>query len=83
MKRVLCIVGMMSADGAETYLMKLMRNLDKTKYQMDFCVATNKEAFYDSEIIALGGIIHRVHPKTKNFLKNYFEIKRIVKAHNY
>ena len=39
MERLLCIVGGMNAGGAETFLMKLYRALDKTKYQMDFAVA--------------------------------------------
>ena len=39
MKRLLCIVGSMNAGGAETFLMKIYRQLDKNEYQMDFCVA--------------------------------------------
>lgn len=40
-KRLLCIVSSMDRGGAETFLMKVYRAIDKTKYQMDFCV--NKE----------------------------------------
>ena len=43
MKRLLCIVGIMDAGGAETFLMKLYRQLDKSKYQMDFCVSDKKK----------------------------------------
>ena len=47
-KRLLCIVSSMDRGGAETFLMKVYRTLDKTKYQMDFCV--NKAGAYDEEI---------------------------------
>ena len=33
MKRLLCIVSSMDRGGAETFLMKIYRQLDKTKYQ--------------------------------------------------
>ena len=52
MKRVLCIVGGMNAGGAETFLMKVYRRLDKNKYQMDFAVAD--DGCYDEEIRLLG-----------------------------
>jgi len=42
-KRLLCIIGSMNAGGAETFLMKLYRNLDKKKYQMDFVVAVQEK----------------------------------------
>ena len=65
MKRVLCIVGSMNAGGAETFLMKMYRNIDRNEYQMDFCVSAGEKGVYDDEIIAMGGrIIHTV-PKSK------------------
>ncbi len=83
MKRLLCIVSAMNQGGAETFLMKMYRSLDKTKYQMDFCVFTDKEAFYDAEIISLGGKIFHTVPKSKHPIKCFNEIKRIVKEENY
>lgn len=82
-KRMLCIVGMMSADGAETFLMKIMRNLEREKYQMDYCVTTFEEGYYDNEIKELGGKIYRVTPKTKGPIKNFFAIKDLVKREQY
>lgn len=55
MKRVLCLISGMNAGGAETFLMKLYRQLDKTKYQMDFCINVFDKCFYEEEILALGG----------------------------
>lgn len=83
MKRLLCIVGSMNAGGAETFLMKIYRALDKTKYQMDFCVAKKEKGFYDDEIKKMGGKIYKITPKTKGAWKNFNDIKRIVKDNKY
>lgn len=64
MKRVLCIISNMNAGGAETFLMKLYRRLDKTKYQMDFCINVFDKCFYEEEILALGGKIYRIPSKS-------------------
>ena len=66
-KRLLCLVSCMNTGGAETFLMKLYRKIDRTKYQMDFGVFTEEEGFYDEEIKLLGGKVHHLVPKTKNF----------------
>lgn len=83
MKRLLCIVGSMNAGGAETFLMKIYRALDKTKYQMDFAVSTREPGFYDDEIRAMGGKIFYVAPKTKNLWKNFADVKKLVKREKY
>lgn len=83
MKRILCIVGSMNAGGAETFLMKIYRKLDREKYQMDFCVSKSEKGFYDDEISNMGGrIIHTV-PKSKNPIASFVSIYNIVKKYNY
>lgn len=83
MERILCIVGGMNAGGAETFLMKLFRAIDKNKIMLDFCVFSDKKCFYDDEIISLGGRIFHVIPKTKNPLKCFLSIRKIVMENNY
>ena len=83
MKRILCIVGNMNPGGAETFLMKIYRQLDKEKFQMDFCVGESKKCFYDDEIMKLGGKIIHITKKSKNPFKNFFEIKKVVKHGKY
>lgn len=80
-KRVLCIVSGMNRGGAETFLMKIYRALDKNKYQMDFCVTT--EGVYDEEIKAMGGKIFMIPQKSKNPIKSFTAIKKIVKENQY
>ena len=83
MKRILCIVGSMNAGGAETFLMKLYRNLDRTQYQMDFCVAIKEPGIYDDEIRSLGGKIFYTIPKSKGILKSFNAIRNIVSKNQY
>ena len=88
MVRVLHIVGKMDRAGAETMLMNLYRNIDRTQVQFDFITFTTQKGDYDDEILALGGkiipiiannSIGRMLELTK-FLTQHSEY-RIVHAH--
>ena len=55
MKRVLQIFGTMNCGGAETMLMNIYRNIDRTKIQFDFLVHCDDinnppKGYYDDEI---------------------------------
>lgn len=83
MKRLLCIVSSMDTGGAETFLMKMYRRIDRTQYQMDFIAVSYSEGHYDKEINALGGQIFNVPLHSKHPIKTFNEIKRIVKDGKY
>jgi glycosyltransferase involved in cell wall biosynthesis len=55
--RVLHIVGGMDRGGVETWLMHVLRHIDRERFQMDFMVHTAKPCAYDDEVRALGGRI--------------------------
>ena len=55
--RILHVVGGMVRAGTETWLMHILRNIDRDAFQMDFLVHTNEESDYDAEIRALGSKI--------------------------
>jgi glycosyltransferase involved in cell wall biosynthesis len=55
--RVLHIVGGMDRGGIETWLMHVLRHIDRERLQMDFMVHTAKPCAYDDEVRALGGRI--------------------------
>lgn len=77
MKRLLCILSGMNMGGAETFLMKLYRHLDRSKYQMDFCINRFEEQFYEKEILSLGGKIFRIPCKSDNlkaFRESLFDV---------
>ncbi|KIL49348.1 glycosyltransferase family 1 protein [Jeotgalibacillus soli] len=56
--RVLHAVVNMNRGGAETLIMNLYRNVDRSKIQFDFL--TCKEGIFDKEILEMGGRIHRI-----------------------
>ena len=65
--RVLHVIGIMNRGGAETMIMNLYRNIDRTKVQFDFVENSNEPAVFDEEIQALGGRIYRCpHYNGKN-----------------
>lgn len=84
MKRVLHVVGAMQRAGAETLLMNLYRNLDRSQFQFDFLYFTDKECDYDNEIKNLGGEIYRIESTKKNKLLRvgyrYFNYYRLLKS---
>ena len=82
-KRVLCIISIMDTGGAETFLMKIYRSLDRKKYQMDFCVNDTKKGFYDEEINLLGGKLFYVPPKTKGVLNFQRSLSELISRYRY
>ncbi len=82
-KRLLCCMSKMDSGGAEGFLMKQYRMLDRTKYQMDFCVNVKEKCFYDDEIEALGGKIYRIAPKSVDFKKSLKDLENIVRENGY
>ncbi|WP_431800784.1 glycosyltransferase family 1 protein [Halobacillus andaensis] len=86
--RVLHVVVNMNRGGAETLLMNLYRNIDRSKVQFDFL--TCKPGVFDREIEELGGTVHRIpyvtdvgHRGYKKALKGFFKAHpyKIVHAH--
>ena len=83
MKRLLCLVSAMNAGGAETFLMKLYRRIDRTKYQMDFCVNVPGKQFYGDEIASLGGKIFCIPSKSENVGEFRRQLSALIKKENY
>ena len=73
----------MNTGGAETFLMKQYRRIDREQYQMDFCVNVAERGFYDDEIEALGGRIYRIPPKSQDFRKSLKALEDIVRDNGY
>lgn len=86
--RILHVFGEMNRGGAETMIMNLYRNINRSKIQFDFMVHTNAKCVFDDEINKLGGKIYRVPRyrgknhivyvrKWKQFLETHLEYKII------
>lgn len=81
MKRLLCIVSSLDVGGAETFMMKIFRNLAE-EYKIDFIVST-ETGFYEEEVEKLGGKIFRIPLRTKQPIKSFMDIYKIVKKNKY
>jgi glycosyltransferase involved in cell wall biosynthesis len=55
--RVLQVLGALNHGGIETWLLHVMRHIDRQAFQFDFVVHSAKPAAYDEEIRALGARI--------------------------
>lgn len=83
MKRLLCILSGMNVGGAETFLMKVYRTIDRTEYQMDFCINEKEKCFYEEEIVNMGGRIFRIPSKSQDLKEFKRQLSAIVKNNSY
>ncbi|WP_242064674.1 glycosyltransferase family 1 protein [Nostoc sp. FACHB-133] len=61
--RILHVVAGMNRGGIETWLMYILRHIDRDRFQMDFLVNTAQSSAYDEEIRTLGSkVIPCPHP---------------------
>ena len=56
--RILHVLGSLDRGGAETMIMNLYRNIDRSKVQFDFLIHTDRECDYNEEIRSIGGKIY-------------------------
>lgn len=62
--RILHVVGAMNRGGVETWLMRVMRVIDRARFRFDFLVHTEHPAVFDEEIRSLDGrIFPCLHPR--------------------
>lgn len=92
MIRVLHVLGIMDRGGAETMIMNLYRQIDRSRIQFDFVVHLHAEGAYDQEIQQLGGKIYHCpryilmnHLHYARWWERFFGVKgrfyRIVHGH--
>lgn len=77
--RVIHVVKIMNHGGAETMIMNLYRNIDRSKIQFDFLCMEDKIGEYDEEIKELGGKIYRVPSPEKGRINNLKAIYKTLK----
>lgn len=83
MKRILCLISCMNAGGAETFLMKLYRQMDKSQYQLDFCINVKEKCFYEDEILSMGGRIFRIPSKSENRKEFARQLTELIQKEGY
>src|ERR1035437_4217476 len=74
--RVLQVVHRMGRGGIETWLMNVLRNIDRERFKFDFLVYTTQPCAYDEEIRALGSRILPCVPPSRaiDHLKDLWHI---------
>jgi len=78
--RILHVVGGMVQGGVETWLMHVLRHIDREHFCMDFLVHTTQPCAYDDEIRALGSqIIPCLDPPRPWLYAHNF--KRVLREH--
>jgi len=78
--RILHVLGKMERAGVETWLMHLLRMIDRDHYQMDFLVHFTGPGDYDDEIRALGSAVI-ICPHTRQPLRYARDFLRVLKEH--
>ncbi|WP_213525967.1 glycosyltransferase family 1 protein [Paenibacillus sp. J31TS4] len=71
-----------NAGGVESFIMNYFRNLNPNRIKTDFINMYSSIA-YQEEIKELGGEIYNVTHFMKNPIKNYVQIKRLIRKNNY
>lgn len=76
--RILHVLGRMDLGGVETWLMQVLRNIDRERFRMDFVVHTDEPSGYDDELRSLGSALYHC-PTPSNpvrYGRNFLHILR-------
>lgn len=76
---VLLISGSLEIAGAETFLMNLVRTIDKKRFQVDFLLFTTQETRYTEEARELGCNIFSVTSRSKSLFKYFSDLNKFFK----
>lgn len=80
-KRILHVIGGMDRAGAETMIMNLYREIDRSKFQFDFLCFSAQRGDYDDEIERLGGRLVRI--STANPMVRFFLLWQVLLLGNW
>lgn len=67
MKRILFISKWLSVAGTETFMMNVLRNIDRQKFCVDFLIFSDSESDYSKEAEQLGAKIYRLPARSSVF----------------
>ena len=81
--KVLHIVGALNLGGAETMIMNIFRNIDRSRFQFDFYLSGDSGGFYEEEVLQLGGRILNVGRRKKHPVKYCTELFKLIRKEKY
>ncbi|MCA9319022.1 glycosyltransferase family 1 protein [Candidatus Saccharibacteria bacterium] len=80
---VLHVIGNMNRGGAETFLMNVLRNIDRNKFEFIFLCYGDAKSDYEDEITQLGGrIVRTPDVKDVGILAHIQHLRRIIAEYN-
>ncbi len=79
-RKILHVIGGMNRGGVETWLMHMLRNMDRDAFETHFLVHSNTQSAYDQEILSLGGQIH-YGGTPRNLLRYATDFSQLVRRH--
>lgn len=82
-QRVLIISNTIDAGGAETFVMKVFRKLDRKKIVFDFLINKKDSNFYLDEIEKLGGKVYYGVPKSVSPIQSFKSIYDCIRNNRY
>lgn len=78
MKNILFISKWLSVAGTETFMMNVLRNIDKQKFHIDFLLFSDSVSDYSKEAEQLGAKIYRL-PARNSFFNYYRSLEEFFK----
>lgn len=81
MTNILIITGWLDVSGTETFIMNVLRNIDKSLYHIDFLLFQKKESRYSIEAESLGCRLFYLPSRKKGFF-NYLRALNIFFKNN-
>ena len=70
MRKILIATGWLDVSGIETFIMNIIRNIDRNLFQIDFLLNQEKDSRYSREARVLGSKFYYI-PQRKDGLLNY------------
>lgn len=83
MNRILCIIGTLDVGGAETFMMKILRNMNRDECCIDFLMFTDRECAYNEEAKSLGSRLLIAPAKSNGLRSSLKAIEEIVRENGY
>lgn len=82
-KRILVLINTLNVGGAETFLMKVLRTMNRDNFIFDFLINDRAKGAYEDEVLSLGGKVYHGYFKVQNPIKNLYNIYSTVKKGAY
>lgn len=80
MINILFISHYLNVAGTETFMMNVLRNINRKHFHIDFLIFSEEESIFSREAEELGALIYRL-PSRRTGLKYYKSLERFFKKH--